>query len=289
VPWSGRTVTSRDDVQRAIAELTRHDRAGTSALAHAVQTGAEAELTPDRSRLLPVLPELRDVLPWPGGLLKGSTVATVGSTSILLTLLAGGMTEGSYAAVVGMPWLGALAALEDYQIPGERLALIPDPGPDWPTVVAALIDGVDLLVVCAEGAEGTIRSLQARSREKGCVLVPTMRWPGADLVIERTATNWMGLGQGRGRLRRQHATFRVSGRGRAARPKTFEMTFPPPSIRGEEPVQLVPVVDLAARRVPLEPQDQTPENRKPARGEENPLWANIVPNEPPVGLRGGMW
>lgn len=282
--WTGRTVANRDDVARAIAELTRHDRSGASALAHAVQTGSQAELTPDRSRLLPVLPELADVLPWPGGLLRGATVAAVGSSSLRLALLAGAMTEGSYAAVVGVPWFGALAALQGYGIAGERLALIPDPGPDWPAVVGALIDGVDMIVVQApDGPEGVARSLQARARERGCVLVPTRAWPGSDLVLERTSSRWTGLGKGRGRLRRQHATFRVTGRGRATREKTFDMMFPPASIAGPEPqpIRLPPVVEP-------EPRGSIPENRQPARG-ENPLWANIVPNEPPPGMHSGLW
>lgn len=285
--WSGRTVANRDDVARAIAELTSHDRSGTSALARAVQTGTEAELTADRSRLLPVVPELKAALPWPGGLLRGATVAAVHSTSLLLTLLAGAMSEGSYAAVVGLPHFGALAAVDDYGIAGERLALIADPGPDWPTVVGALIDGVDMVVIAADAAEGTVRSLQARARERGCVLVPARQWPGADLVLERTAIRWTGPGQGRGRLRRQHATFQVSGRGRAARAKTLELVFPPESIAGPEPQP----IRLPERERPQPPPRSTiPENRLPARGEENPLWSDPRPSDPPPpGLRSGLW
>jgi hypothetical protein len=279
--WTGRTVANPRDVARAIAELTGHDRAGTSALARAVQTGTEAELSADHSRLLPVIPELRTALPWPGGLLRGATVAAVGSSSLRLALLAGAMSEGSYAAVVGVPWFGALAALDDYQILGDRLALVPDPGPDWPTVVGALIDGMDLIVVQAPDgvAEGTVRSLQARAREKGCVLVPTRLWPGSDLVLERTAIRWTGLRPGGGRLRRQHATFQVTGRGRAARPKTLELMFPPESIAGPEPQ---PVYGTPAKRQPR-PRGSIPENRRSTPGPISDLWANIVPNEPPPG------
>ena len=116
--WTGCTVADHNDVARAIAELTRHNRAGTSALARAVHTGDQAELTGDASRLVP---ELQPVLPWPGGLLRGATVASLGSTSMLLTLLPGAMSEGAYACVVGLPWFGALAAHEDYDIPLARL------------------------------------------------------------------------------------------------------------------------------------------------------------------------
>jgi hypothetical protein len=48
--------------------------------------------------------------------------------------------------VGGLEW-GALAAGADYGLPLERLAMVPHPGPDWPTIVAALTDGVDLVVV----------------------------------------------------------------------------------------------------------------------------------------------
>ncbi|WP_165449490.1 hypothetical protein [Krasilnikovia cinnamomea] len=40
-----------------------------------------------------------------------------------------------------MPNFGVLAATTDYGIASERLALVPAPGPDWPTLVAAGADG----------------------------------------------------------------------------------------------------------------------------------------------------
>lgn len=274
MPWTGRNLASPEAVEQAIAELTRYDRSGASALARAVKPAEEA--APDGSRLLPVVPELRDVLPH-RGLVRGSTVASVGSTSLILTLLAAGMSQGGWAAVVGIPRFGALAAYEDYRIPLDRLALVPDPGPDWPTVVGALIDGLDLVVVRADATEPIVRSLQARAREKGCVLIPTLRWPNADVVLERTSIRWRGLRMGGGRLKRQDATFTVSGRGRAAREKTLELTFPPVSIAGPEPepIHLPPAVE--------KPRSSIPENRLPAPGPVNDLWANIVPNEPPPG------
>ena len=73
---------------------------------------------------------LQPLLPWPG-LLKGATVAVVGSQSLLLLLLGEAIREGSYAAVAGLPHLGLLGALQDQGIPGERLvAVVPDPDPD---------------------------------------------------------------------------------------------------------------------------------------------------------------
>ena len=220
--WAG-AIRSTADVRAVLDDVNRHGltRANTTALAVAVRPGTDTELEPDASKLLPVDPRLTPLLPWPGGLRRGATVAAVGSTSLLMLLVAAAMREGSWAAVVGMPQFGVLAAAE-YGIPLDRLALIDNPGPEWPTVVAALIDGVDLVVVQAPPgvSEATVRSLQARARQRGAVLIPTAAWPSSDLVLQAGARQWTGLGQGRGRLRTQQLELRASGRGRAARPKT---------------------------------------------------------------------
>ena len=70
-----------------------------------------------------------------------------------------------------MPEFGALAAGVDYRIPLERLALVPDAGPDWPKTVATLLDGVAMVVVKPPDAvsQATVRALQARARERGSV------------------------------------------------------------------------------------------------------------------------
>ena len=38
----------------------------------------------------------------------------------------------------------------------ERLALVPDPGPRWPAVAAALVDTVDIVVIRPSGRTGTL-------------------------------------------------------------------------------------------------------------------------------------
>jgi hypothetical protein len=213
-------------------------------------------------RLLPVLPELRPLLPG-GGLRRGATVAVstgasvgrpgptpgrsdplpgltgIGATSLMLALLAGASRAGSWCAVVGLPTLGAVAAAE-VGIDLGRLALVPDPGPDWSTVVAALLDGVDVVVaVCQVGLSVTVsRRLAARARQRGSVLVPYgTGWEGADLVLEPVHDGWQGLGAGRGRLRARELTVRARGRGVASRPRQVRVWLPTMSGGG----QLTPV------------------------------------------------
>jgi hypothetical protein len=100
-------------------------------------------------RPLPVLAALEPLLP-PGGLRRGSAVAVRGSASLLLALLAGPSQEGAWCAVVGLPALGLVAAAE-IGVALERLALVPDPGPDWAAVAGALLDAVDVVVVAPRG------------------------------------------------------------------------------------------------------------------------------------------
>jgi hypothetical protein len=198
-----------------------------------------------------VVPELAGLLPWPGGIRRGTTVAAVGCTSLLMTLLAGALRAGSWAAVVGLPDFGALAAGQDFGIDLSRLALVPAPGPDWPTVVAALIDGLDVVAVTAPTApQAVTRALMARARHRGCVLLPATAWPGCDLTVELVDRHWSGLGPGHGRLRRQTVTLRATGRGRATRPATVTTTLPPPSLTG---IGVHEAITPAAPAVPLRP------------------------------------
>lgn len=150
----------------------------------------------------------------------------------MLALLAAASRSGSWCAVVGVPALGALAAAES-GIVLERLALVPNPGPDWPTVVAALIDGVDVVVAAVPGpVSSTIVSrLAARARQRGSVLVPLGDWSGADVTLQVGKGRWDGLGSGTGRLRRREVTVVARGKGAAARPREITMWMPGVTVR----------------------------------------------------------
>jgi hypothetical protein len=206
---------------------------GAAALAELVRpAGDTAE--PGVHRVLPVVPELSNLLPG-RGLRRGSTVAVAtgraapgsGGTSLLLALLSEASRSGSWCAVVGVPALGALAAAES-GIALDRLALVPNPGPEWPTVVAALIDGVDVVVTAVPGpvSASVATRLAARARQRGSVLMPFGQWDGADVTLQVTQGRWEGLGPGRGRLRRRMVTVLARGRGAAARPRESTMWMP---------------------------------------------------------------
>ncbi|BCJ77844.1 hypothetical protein CS0771_73880 [Catellatospora sp. IY07-71] len=188
-------------------------------------------------RLLPVLPELRELLPG-HGLRRGSTVAVApsggpgcgGATSLLLALLSAASSAGSWCAVVGLPTLG-LAAAAEFGIVLDRLALVPHPGPQWTTVTGALLDGFDVVVAAPTGpvAASVRRQLAARARQRGSVLVPFGDWDGADVVLSPVAGAWLGLGRGHGRLRCRELSVTARGKGAAARPRRVTMWLPAPS------------------------------------------------------------
>lgn len=184
------------------------------------------EVSPER--LLPVHGSLAGLLPT-GGLERGGTMVVGGSTSLVLALLAEASRAGSWAAFVGLPRVGVLAAHE-LGLDLARLVLVPVPGPDGPTVVAALLDGVDVVVVGDVAlTDADRRRLSARARERDAVLVSTTPWPGAHVTLTSEIARWEGLGRGEGRLRARRLTVRGGGRGAAARGWTTEVVVPPPA------------------------------------------------------------
>jgi hypothetical protein len=181
-------------------------------------------------RLLPVLPALEPLLPQPG-LRRGATVAVTGSAALALALVAGASAAGSWVAAVGLPDLGILAAAETGVVL-ERLALVPAPGARaWPTVVAALLDAIDVVLVRSPPGlpSARARRLTARARERGVVLVPLGPWPQpADLRLAVTASTWHGLGQGHGSLHSRVAEVVATGRGAATRERRALLWLPSP-------------------------------------------------------------
>lgn len=199
-----------------------------ASLATSGAVGVASDLTrapSGRVRMLPVQAGLEGLFPW-GGLRRGSTVSVHGSTSLLLALLAAPTASDSWAAVVGLPDLGVLAAAE-LGVAVDRLALVRRPGADLPAVVAALLDGMDLVVAPrARLTDAQVRRLSARARHRGAVLLAAGPWPGADLELRCARARWHGLGDGCGRLTRREVTVQARGRGAAARPVRAVVQLP---------------------------------------------------------------
>ena len=180
---------------------------------------------PDRPPL-PVAPDLAPLLP-EGALRRGASLVVTGSTSLVLALVARASQEGSWVAMVGLPAVGLLAA-QQAGVVLDRLALVPRPGPDAPTVLAALLDGVDVVVIGDDAALGDAdrRRLTARARERGTVLLSTTTWPGAHVVLTAEPVEWTGLGAGHGHLRRYRLAVTRAGRGSAGRGARAEVVLP---------------------------------------------------------------
>jgi hypothetical protein len=189
-------------------------------------------VTLTREQLLPVLPALESLLPG-GALRRGTTVAVqgvAGATSLALALAAEASATGSWVAAVGLPSLGLVAAAE-MGMALERLVLVAAPdAATWATVVAALVDGFDVLLVRSTGRMNAndSRRLIARARERGAVLVQVGGgWAeGADVRLDVASAEWQGLGEGHGHLRARRVTVQSGGRRDASRPRRVDLWLP---------------------------------------------------------------
>lgn len=212
-------------MSRPVAEAPIARLAALPGVSTASGVAAAAKQARATGQVLPVLPDLRELLP-AAGLRRGSTVAVRGSASLLLALLAEATKTGSWAAAVGMPDLGLVAA-DELGVELSRFALVPHPGAEFAAVTAALLDGMDLVVVAAPDAEPSLaRRLSARARHRGAVLLSFGRWPGAELELSCETAQWTGLDSGFGYLRERRVEIQVVGRGSAARPRRVALTLP---------------------------------------------------------------
>ncbi|SFB28063.1 hypothetical protein SAMN05421867_11272 [Cellulomonas marina] len=202
--------------------------------------------------LVPLLPE---------GLRRGGATVVTGSTSLLLALLAQASAGGAWAAVVGQPSIGLLAAAQA-GVELDRLALVPRPGADSPAVVAALVDGLDVVVVGAGAVltDADRRRLTARVRERGAVLLTSTAWPGATAVLDARPLGWTGLADGEGHLRSHRLQVRRTGRGAAPGDVGLELELPlpvPGALRVAPAAPSVPQVvpQVASQAVPQAPDE----------------------------------
>jgi hypothetical protein len=228
--WGAGGRTGPRLVAAAAASVPARRRPAPGSL-RAIAAQADAPV-PARERALPVPEELSGLLP--EGLRRGSTVGVTGpgATSLALATVAAASAAGSWVVAVGVEDLG-LAAAAELGVALERLAVVaPPPSDAWGAVVAALVGSVDLVLVAPQervrGAD--LRRLEARSRERGSVLVhlgDPARWPAAhDLVLTLRSPRWLGVGEGHGRLAAREVVVEATGRREAARVRRAELLLP---------------------------------------------------------------
>ena len=235
--------------------------AGLAVVAARSRPVAQAE-----SRLLDVPAPLSPLFP-EGGIRKGATVGVgplAGGCSVALSLAAAVTGGDGWAAAVGLPSLGLVAAAE-LGVDLRRLALVPDPGEQWPAVVAAMVDGFDLLMVRPPGRARPVdaRRLMARVRERGSVMlvVDAPKWPESpDLSLTVGRPEWEGLGSGHGCLTGRRLVVMSSGRRIGGRDRRREVWLPAPSSGRLEDGPAVPAggrrvgpLPAGGRRVPPVP------------------------------------
>ena len=191
-------------------------------------------------RILPVHPLLAPLFA-DGGLRRGTVIGCEGvaSLSLGLALAATASQAGAWTGIVGLPSLGAAAAVE-LGVAMERVFRVSSPPAEsagqFLAVLAAVADGVDVLMTAGAGVRaGDARRLAARLSSRGGVLL-VVGAPGGftpDVVCRVTAVQWTGLeagegpgsGTGSGRLTARRATVESSGR-RADRRRQVELWFP---------------------------------------------------------------
>ncbi len=204
--------------------LPRRDAAARAHLDDVSRRGAPVVLA--RERVLSIPGPLGAL--FPDGALQRGTVTTVGGepgagvTSLAFGLVAAATAAGEWAAAVDpQGTLGGLAA-QEAGVDLSRFAVVRDVAKDrWATVVAALLDGVSLVMAeVPRGLRaGDAHRLVARARERSTALVMISAsaravWPAdAALRIWAVGGPWPGLGPDRGVLAPRALRLRVEGRG----------------------------------------------------------------------------
>lgn len=138
----------------------------------------------------------------PGAVRAGSVVVCEGpaAVSLALTVVAGPSADGAWVAVLGFPVLGLAAAAEAGVALERMVAVDRRDGGSWADVLAAAIDGFDVVLV-GPGVRGitptVARRVVARATARGAFLVTIDTAPfGADLHLGTVADEWTGPERG---------------------------------------------------------------------------------------------
>jgi hypothetical protein len=107
---------------------------------------------------------------------------------------------------------------------------VPDLGPNWPQVIASLLDGCDLVLLRPPDRPSAQvrRRLESAVRRYGAVLLVAGGWEGAQVRLRITSQAWTGVGVGHGRLRGRKVQVVADGRGEWSRAQTRWLWLPGP-------------------------------------------------------------
>jgi hypothetical protein len=217
----------------AVAFLPRRDLEARAHLQEVARAAKPVVLARDRS--LPLAGALSGLVAG-GAVARGSVLRVAGrtgagATTVGFELVAACTALGEWAAVIDLDaTLGPLAAA-DAGVALERFAVVRRvPPARWATVVAALLDGVSLVLaeVPRGVALGDARRLEARARERASVVVVAETsgavWPGNVMCTVRAeSSTWDGLTRDAGMLSGRRLRVQVEGRGAAARVRAGEL------------------------------------------------------------------
>jgi hypothetical protein len=180
-------------------------------------------------RQLPLLDSLTSM--FPAGVARGSVLVVqgapgAGTSAFALQCAAAATQAGEWAAVLDLDgsWGGRAASAAGIAM--ERCGVVRGvTAEQWPTVVAALLDGMSIVIadLPAHVRAADARRLVARARERASVLVITSiesmthapaQWPAEATVrctVERS--QWHGLAAGSGLLTTRDLAVQLDGRG----------------------------------------------------------------------------
>ncbi len=204
-------------------------------------TMANEQLLSVPSALVPLFPG--------GGLQRGWSVGVSGhgGWSLAMALLGTALAADGWSACVGLEELGLVAA-DEIGLRLDHVLMVETPRPQQlPTVVAALIEVVDVVCLGPTGSIGIrdARRLMARAREQNSVLFHLdggRSWPQAlDVALHVEPGRWTGIGVGHGRLRSRSMSVTAIGRRSMAKPKRVDVLLPGPG-GGVERVDTAPAV-----------------------------------------------
>jgi hypothetical protein len=183
-----------------------------------------------RERTLPVAAAFRGVLP-DDGLARGRTFACSGVAdwSIAFALASEAVGRGSWVAAIDVPALGAEAVAE-LGVTLDRLVRIDARSTaSWAEVVAAAIDGFDLVVASVPaGSASVVRRIQTRVKARGSVLVLVGESAAADVQLHTARPVWERAAGGDGHLRARRVRLEVAGR-RMPQPRRVDLLLPGPA------------------------------------------------------------